>query len=85
MMSCKKGRFLYSFFILLTQRHELPVPKLTNFHIFVIPLPFNVKLFSKKPYLTAYIMKQVVLESLPKKNQIYLGPSRQLKWSSLWH
>ena len=54
-MSCKKGKFPYSFFILLTQRHESFAPKLTNFHIFINPLPFNVPIFSKSPYLIAHI------------------------------
>ena len=40
-MSCEKGKFPYTFFILLTQWPELPNPKLTNFHIFVIPRPLN--------------------------------------------
>ena len=53
-MSCKKEQFSYSFFILLTQCHELPAPKLTNFHIFITPPPFTTTLFSKSPYLTAY-------------------------------
>ena len=55
MMSYEKEKFQFSFFILLTQWHELPAPKLTNFHIFIIPLPLNVTLFSKSPYLTAHI------------------------------
>ena len=57
-MSCKKGKFLYSFFILLTQWHEFPAPKLTNFHIFIIPFPYlNVTLFPKRSYFTAHIKK----------------------------
>ena len=55
MMSAEKGKFPYSFFILLTQLHEFPAPKLTNFHIFIIPLPLKVTLFSKSPYLTAHV------------------------------
>ena len=55
MMSCKKGKFPHSFFVLLTQWHELPAPKLTNFHFFIIPLPLNLTLFLKSPYLTAHI------------------------------
>ena len=50
-MSCENGNFLYSFFILLTQWHEFPAPKLTNFHVFIIPLPLNVALISKNLYL----------------------------------
>ena len=33
----------------------IPCPKIDNFHIFIIPLPLNVTLFSKSPYLTAPI------------------------------
>ena len=55
MMWCEKGKFLYPFFILLTQMHEISAPKLTNFHIFIIPLPLKVALFSKSAYLTAHI------------------------------
>ena len=55
MMSCKRGKFSYSFIILLTQLHKFPAPKLTHFHIFILPLPLNVTLFSKSPYLTAHI------------------------------
>ena len=55
MMSCEKQTFPYSFFIRLTQWHEFPVPKLTHFYVFIIPLPLNVTLFSKSPYLTAHI------------------------------
>ena len=54
-MSCEKGKFPSLFVILLTQLPESPAPKLTNFHIFIIPLPFNVTLSSKSPYLTAHI------------------------------
>ena len=57
MMSCEKGSFPYFFFILLTQSHEFLAPKLTNFYIFIIPLPLNVALLSKSPYLTAHIKK----------------------------
>ena len=35
--------------------YESSAPKLTNFHIFIIPLPLNMALFSKSPYLTAHI------------------------------
>ena len=55
MMSCKKGKFPCSFFILLTQCHEFPAPEMINFYIFIITLPLNVILFSKSPYLTAYV------------------------------
>ena len=44
MMSCEKGKFPYTFFILLT-----------NFHIFMISLPLNLTLFSRSLYLTAHI------------------------------
>ena len=54
-MSGEKGKFQYSFCILLTQCHEFPVPKLTNFHISIITIPLNVTLFSKSPYLTTHI------------------------------
>ena len=54
-MSYEKGKFPYTFFILLTHCHEFPAPKLTNFHIFIIPLPLNVILFSKSSYLTVHI------------------------------
>ena len=56
-MSCEKGKFSYSFFILLTQWHEFHTPKLTNFHIFIIPPPLNVTLFSKSPYLTVHALE----------------------------
>ena len=55
MMSSEKEKFPFSFFILLAEWHELPAPKLTIFHIFIIALPLNVTLFSKSPYLTAHI------------------------------
>ena len=55
MMSCKKGKFPYSSFMLLTQWHQFPAPKLTNFHIFIIPLSLNLTLFSKSLYLTAHV------------------------------
>ena len=55
MMSCKKGKFPYIFFILQTQWHQFPAPKLTSFNIFIIPLLLCVTLFSKSPYLTAHI------------------------------
>ena len=55
MMSCEKGKFPYSFFILLTQWYKFPASKLTNFHIFIIHLPLNVTLFSKSRYLTVHI------------------------------
>ena len=54
-MSCEKGKFPYSFFILLTQCHESPAQKLTNFHISIIPVPLNVTLFSKSAYMTAHM------------------------------
>ena len=39
----------------MTQWHEFHAPKLTNFHIFIIRLPFNVTLYSESPYLTIHI------------------------------
>ena len=54
-MLCEKGKSPYSFSILLTQWHESPTPKFTNFHILIIPLPWNVTLFSKSPYLIVNI------------------------------
>ena len=51
----RERKFPYYFFILPTQWHEFRSPKLTNFNIFIIPLPLNVKLFSKCPYLTPRI------------------------------
>ena len=54
MMSWEKGKFLYSFFILLTQWYEFPAVKLTNFHIFIVPLPLKVTLFPSSTYLTAH-------------------------------
>ena len=53
MMSCKKGKFPYSSFIVLTQLHEFPTPKLTNFYH--LSLSLKMALFSKSPYLTAHI------------------------------
>ena len=55
MISCEKGKFPYSFFILLTQWHKFSTPKLTNFFYFYYPSPFEASLFSKSPYLTAHI------------------------------
>ena len=55
MKSSEKGKFPHSFFILLTQWHQSSPKKLTNFHIFIIPLLLNVTLFSKSHYLTAHI------------------------------
>ena len=40
MMSCEKGKCPYSFFILLSQWHEFPAPKLRNIHYF-IPFSFE--------------------------------------------
>ena len=54
-MSCKKRKFPYSFFTLLTQLYEFPAPTLTYFHIVTILLPLNVTSFSKRPYFTAHI------------------------------
>ena len=76
MISCENGKLPYSFFILLTQWDKFLPPKLTDFHIFVISLPLNMRLFSKSPYLTAHIkiMKQIALEDFLKKKHI--GVSR---------
>ena len=52
-MSYEKGNLTYSFFILLTQLHEPPALKLTNFNAFIIPI--FLLLFSKGPYLFAHI------------------------------
>ena len=54
MTSCEKRKFPYSFFIVLTQWHEFPAPKLTNLHIFVIAVSLNVT-FLRSPYLNAQI------------------------------
>ena len=87
MISCEKGKFPNSFFILLTQLHGFPASKLTNFDIFVIPLPLNVTLFSKSPYLTGLIKinyETGCIERFSEKNtEMYPGPSRQLGWNSL--
>ena len=55
MMSREKGKFPYSFFILLNQRYEFPAPILTNFYIFIIPLLLDVILFLTSSYLTSHI------------------------------
>ena len=54
-MSCEKWKFLYSFFIVLTQWHKFLTPKLTSSYIFITPLPLNVTLISKSSYLTVHI------------------------------
>ena len=44
--------------------------------------------FSKSPYLTAYIKinyETGCIGRFLKNMEMYLGPSRQLRWSSLWH
>ena len=85
MMSCKKRKFLCFFFILLTQCYEFPDPKLTNLHIFIIPLLLNLILFSKSPNLTAHIKTKYetgFIERFCEKNtEMYPGPSGQLRWS----
>ena len=43
--------FLHTF----DSSRESSAPKLTNFQIFIIPLPLNVTLFSKSLYLTAHL------------------------------
>ena len=55
MVSWEKGKFSYFFHVLLTQLHGFPAQKSTNFYISIIPLPLNLILFSKSPYLTAHI------------------------------
>ena len=55
MISCEKEKFTYFFFLLLTKWYEFPAPKLTNLYIFIIPIPLNMHLLSKNPYLTAHI------------------------------
>ena len=88
-MSYEKGKFPYPFFILLTHCHEFPAPKLTNFHISIIPLPLNVILFSKSSYLTVHI--KINYETgctgrfSEKNTEMYPGPSRQLRLCSLWY
>ena len=49
MILSKKGQTLYSCFVLLTEFHQFPTPKLTNFLIFITLLSLNVTLFSKSP------------------------------------
>ena len=68
-MSCEKGKLPYSFFKLMTQGHEFPATKLTNFHIFIIPLPLNMTLFSKSPYLTAHIKMNYETGSIGKSSE----------------
>ena len=53
-MSSEEEQFQYSFFISLTQ-YESPASKLTNYHIFITPLPLKLTLISKSPYLTAHL------------------------------
>ena len=79
MISCEKRKLPYSFFILLNQWDEFIAPKLTDFHIFVISLPLNMRLFSKSPYLTAHIkiMKEIALEDFLKKKK-HIGVSRTI-------
>ena len=58
MMPCEKGKYPYSFVILLTQSHEFPTPKLTNSHIFVISLPFERDIiFKESLYDSTYYKK----------------------------
>ena len=52
-MSYEKRNLTYSFFILLTQLHESPALKLTNFNAFIILI--FLLLFSKGPNLFAHI------------------------------
>ena len=88
MMASERGKFPYFFFILLTQWHEFSAPKLTNFLIFIILLPLNVILFSKSSYLIAHIKinyERFHLKVFWKSTEMYPGPLRQLRWSSLWH
>ena len=57
-MLSEKGQFLYFFLILC---HESPVPKLTNFCIFITHVPLCMTLFSKSPCRTVHI--KVIFES----------------------
>ena len=88
-MSREKGKFPYSLFIVLTQWHEFTASKLTNLHVFVILFLLNVTLFSKSPYLIAHIKKKYEKDYIwrfsEKTPKMYAGPSRKLRWSSLWH
>ena len=87
-MSFEKRKFPYSFFTLLTQLYEFPAPTLTYFHIVTILLPLNVTSFSKRPYFTAQIKITsgcIGRFSKKKNTMMYPGPSRQLKWKSLWY
>ena len=82
MILCKRGKFLYSFSILLTQWHEFPAPKLTKFHIFIIPLPLNMVLFSKTPYLTPDIkinFETGCIGCFSEKPEMYSRLSRHLR------
>ena len=88
MMSYENEKYLYAFFILLTQRPEFIAPKLTNFCIFIILLPLNVKLFPKSPYLAAHIKinsETGYIGRFSEKAEMYPGPSRRLRRSSFCH
>ena len=51
-MSCEKGKFPYSLFIVLTQRHEFPASKLRKFYYlspFARDIIFKESLFAGSP------------------------------------
>ena len=51
-MSCEKGKFPYSLFIVLTQRHEIPASKLRKFYYlspFARDIIFKESLFAGSP------------------------------------
>ena len=49
----------------------------------------NVRLLSKSPYLTGHIKMDYetgyIERFSEKKTEMYPGPLRHLRWSSLWH
>ena len=83
-MSCEKGNFFYSFFILMTERHEFASPKSTYFCLFVIPVTLSGTLSLE--YLFDYTHQTSCIGMFFEKHtEINPGPTRQLWWSSLWH
>ena len=95
MMPCEKEKFSYSFFIFLTRWHEFPAPKLTIFHNFISPLPLNVTLFLKIPYLIAHIktnyetgcirrFSEKKKKQKQKKKKRYIQDYRDIKDGALW-
>ena len=96
MIWCKKEKFPYYFLILLTQRHDFPAPKLTNFHIFVTSLSLNVTLFSTGHYMTAHIKinyETGCIDRLSEKKNTHthkhvfrtIVTAKMEKLKSLWH